>query len=276
MPALLPPKLLLFFLVFFLFCPPFSTSAIGGSASYLAGGVGVARINYKEKIPEFELTSSDSDVLNLALYLEARKAMENFFIGAKGWLPLTTGETREYWARSGELQQSNSLTCRRAQADAHAGYFLHRWLNPYIGVHWSYAEQERSRFEDLRIPQIITGNSTEEVNSFAALIGIQGSLPVTGKWSLSYFAEYMLPFYSRVTNSSIPDWEATDINGYSYALAGRLSYAYSENVAAALQITGGRQHWDGSDWIRIDDVRVKWPENDTDYINFIISVYRYF
>jgi hypothetical protein len=86
----------------------------------------------------------------------------------------------------------------------------------------------------------------------------------------------MLPFYSNITNSRLPGWEASNINGYSYALAGRLHYAISETVSATLQATGGRQHWEGSDWVRIGSSNAKWPENDTDFISFSVSILKSF
>ena len=126
------------------------------------------------------------------------------------------------------------------------------------------------------IPGIIDATATEEVYSLSALLGIQGGFPIASGWSLSYSAEYMLPFYSNITNSRLPGWEASNINGYSYALTGRLHYAFSETVSATLQVTGGRQHWEGSDWIRIGNSSAKWPENDTDFISFSFSLLRSF
>lgn len=269
-------KLLLFFFLFLTFCSPLYGSETGGSGSYLAAGIGVEQLTYKEQIPDLGLASSETDLLNWVLYMEAQKAWKNFFIGAKGRIPLSADESREYWSRGGNLEQSNSLTYRWARADAHLGYFLHPLLKPYIGIHWAYYEQERSDFAIVGIPGIIAETATEEVYALSSLLGIQGGLPFAAGWSLSYSAEYMLPFYSNITNSRLPGWEASNINGYSYALAGRLHYAISETVSATLQATGGRQHWEGSDWVRIGSSNAKWPENDTDFISFSVSILKSF
>lgn len=256
-----------------LFCQPLYASEKENAGSYLTGGLGVEQITYKEKVPDLDLASSGTDLLNVVLFGEAQKALDGFFIGAKGWIPLSTGEEREYWTRSNELVQTNSLTYRWARADAHAGYFLHRLLNPYIGVQWAYAAQDRNDFEPPG-----TGGETarEEVHSFSALLGIQGGLPLGAGLSLAYYAEYMVPFHANVTNSSLPGWEATDTGGYAFAASARLNYAYSKTVAAALQISGGRQHWDGSDWIPVNGARARWPANDTDFLGLYINFYRYF
>jgi hypothetical protein len=44
----------------------------------------------------------------------------------------------------------------------------------------------------------------------------------------------------------------------------------------ALQVTGGRLHWDGSKWIPVNDTRAKWPENDTDFISGFITIKKSF
>ena len=233
-------------------------------------------MGYKEKIPDLELVSSETKLVNLVLHGEAQKAIKNFFIRAQVDIPLSSDEARENWTRHGEFEQTNSLTYRWTRADAHVGYFFKRLLNPYIGMHWSYAAQERSNFENVSTPGIFAETAKEEVYSFAALLGIQGVLPLAPRWSLTYRAEYMLPFYTNVTNSNLPGWEASNVNGYSFAAAGGLNYAFSASVSTTLEISGGRQHWEGSDWIQVGDFRAKWPENDTDFISCTASILMYF
>ena len=267
---------MLFLFPLLTFCSSVYGSETGRSGSYMAAGAGIEQITYKEQIPDMELASSDTDLLNWVLYLEGQKAWKNFFVGAKASIPFSTDEAREYWTRGGKPEQSNSLTYRWARAGAHIGYFLHPLLNPYTGIHLAYSEQERSSFEIVGLPGIIAETATEEVYSFSALLGLQGGYPIAAGWSLSYSAEYMLPFYSNITNSRLPGWEASGINGYTFSVAGRLHYFISETVAATLQAAGGRQHWDGSAWIRTGSTSAKWPENDTDLISFSVSISKSF
>ena len=275
MRVLCTAKLLIVFLIFFVFCSPLHGSETVGANSYLTGGIGVEQLTYHEQIPGIELTSSDTRLTNWVLYVEAQKAVKDFFLGAKGFMPFAADGAQEYWTRGGEFAQTNSLIYRWVRADTHVGYFLHPLLNPYLGIHWAYAEQERSKFDNGG-PGIIDATATEEVYSFSALFGMQGRFSIATRWSLSYCAEYRLPFYANVTNSSLPGWEASNTKGYSYALTGRLHYAFSPAVSASLQVTGGRQHWEGSDWIQAGASRAMWPENDTDHISCFVSVAKYF
>lgn len=276
MRALLSASLLLLFLGLSQFSPQLHGAEPVRPKSYIAGGIGLEQLTYKEQIPEIALSSSDTDLTNWVLFLEARKALAHFFIGARVHIPLSTDDALEYWTRGGEFEQTNSLAYQWTRADTHAGYFLHPLLNPYVGIRWSYAEQKRSHFENIDITGIYDETATEEVYSVAALLGIQGEIPFSARWFFSYFAEYQLPFYSNITNDGLPGWEATDINGYAYALTGRLNYAYTETLSAALQVAGGKQHWQGSDWIPIADTRAKWPENNTVFISAFITICKYF
>ena len=275
MKVLLKIKLFLFFCIF-IFCPFLSAAEEESAMSYLAAGIGMEQLTYREQVPDLDLTSSDTDLTNWTLYLEGQKGWQSFFVGAKGYIPISTDEAREYWTREGSFEQTNSLTYRWTRIDIHGGYFLHKLLNPYVGISWGHSEQERSDFDNVNNPGIISETATEEVSSFSAIFGIQGSILFTAAWSFSYFAEYLLPFYSNTTNTGLPGWEASDIDGYSYAVTGRLGYDFTETVSLALQITGGRQHWEGSDWIPVGDSRAKWPENDTDFIGGFINIYKQF
>jgi hypothetical protein len=270
------PKLLLVSFWLLLLCSPLYASEAAETRSYLSAGIGIEQLTYRELIPDLELISSDTELANWVLHVEARKALEKIFVGARGYIPLSSDEAREYWTRAGEFEQTNTLTYRWARADVQMGYFLHRLLNPYIGIQWAYSEQERGDFENVSTPGIIGETATEEVYSFAALIGIQGEVPFAAGWSLSYFAEYMLPFYSNTKNDGLPGWEASNIDGFSYALTAQLKYAFTDTVSVALQGSFGKQHWEGSDWIPYGASRIKWPENDTDFVSGFVSILKYF
>jgi len=260
----------------FIFSPPIHASEAEGSNSYISAGIGIEQLSYRERLPEIALTSSDTDLTNWTLFIEGQKGWQNFFIGARGFIPLSTDQAQESWTRAGAFEQTNSLSYQWFRINAHLGYFLHQLLNPYVGIAWGYAEQKRNSFDNVNIPGIINETAREEVSSFSALFGFQGSIPFGAAWSFSYFAEYGLPFYSNITNTGLPGWEASDIDGYSYALTGRLQYDLTDRTSVALQVTGGKQHWDGSDWLTHGDTRAKWPENDTDFISAFFSIQRYF
>ena len=268
--------LLLSFFIFYVFLHTPYCAGAEEPNSFLTGGTGFEQLTYKEQLPEIELNSSDTHLTNWILFVEIQKSLDDFFWGAKGYFPLSTASSQEYWTREGAIEQTNDLTYRWTRAAAHVGYFLHPLLHPYLGIHWAYSEQERSSFEIGSMPGVIHATATEDVYSFSALFGMKGGFSIASRWSLSYFAEYMLPFYSSITNSLLPGWEASRINGYAYAITGRLLYALNETVSAALQVTGGKQHWEGSGWIQTGTSSAKWPENDTDFRSLSLCLFRYF
>jgi len=238
--------------------------------SFIAAGFGIEQLTYREKIPDINLASSDTGMTNLVLYLEGRKVLHHFFFGAKGYIPLTTEESLESWNREGQFAQSNSLSYGWTRIDGHAGFLLHPLLRPYVGIGWGYEKQKRGSFVTTDPTEIIDQTSTEEVHFLGALLGLEGGIPLATHWSFSYLAEYLLPFYSETTNDNLPGWKFTDVNGYSYSFTGRLHYACSAAVMTTLQVSGGRLHWDGSDWMTIDNGRIKWPENDTDFVSGLL------
>lgn len=75
-------------------------------------GIGIEQLTYKEQLSEFAVTSSGKDMRNLVLYLEAHKRLQNLFIGARGLIPLASGEIREHWSQNSELARDNSLSYR--------------------------------------------------------------------------------------------------------------------------------------------------------------------
>lgn len=273
------PKLLLLFTGLFLFHHPTPASAFDveeSAGNYLTLGIGLEQLTYREQIPDIELFSSKTDLTNWVLLLEGRKAVKDFFIGAKGYIPVSTDAAQEQWTREGELEQTNSLEYSWTRINVHWGYFLHRLLNPYVGVGWAYTSQRRSNFENVNNPGIFGETVTEKVNSFSALLGLQGNIVTTSRLSFTYRVEYLLPFYSNVTNNNFPGWEASDVGGYAYSLGGYLDFLITETLAATLQVSGGKQHWAGSDWLEVAEGRVKWPENDTEFINVSLCFNKYY
>lgn len=248
----------------------------GKTKNFIEAGIGLEQLNYSEQIPDIELYSSDTELTNWILYLEAQKGWQNLFIGARAYIPVSTDESLESWAREGVFEQTNSLTYSWSRAEILVGYFLHNLLNPYVGISWAYSKQERSNFNNIDVPEIILETYTEEVDAFSALFGIKGNIPSAPAWAFSYYAQFQLPFYSRTTNTGLPGWEASDIGGYGYTLAARLAYSISETATAALQVSGGRLHWEGSDWLPAGNSSAKWPENDTDFLNCLLIISRHF
>jgi hypothetical protein len=257
-------------------CSPRATFAAAEQKSYLTAGIGLERLSYKEKIPNIDLSSSDSTVTNWVALLEGQKSIKNFFIGGRAYIPVSDDDTKEHWTRAGQHEQTNTLSYQWSRVSAYLGYYFHRLLNPYVGINYGYSEQDRSNFDNVDNPEVINKTSTEKVDSWSALFGMRGKITMTPKWSFDYLAEYSLAFDSETTNSELPGWKATDVDGYSYSITGRLNYSLAETVSMALQVTGGMQHWDGSGWEPAGDTRAKWPENDTDFISAFININKSF
>jgi len=255
---------------------PRTAFAAAEQESYLTAGIGIEQLSYKEKVPDINLSSSDSTVTNWVVLLEGQKSIKNFFIGGRAYIPVSDDDTKEHWTRDGQFEQTNTLAYQWYRVNAHLGYFLHHLLNPYVGINYGYSEQDRSNFDNVNNPEIIYKTATEEVDSWSVLFGMRGKFIMAPKWSFDYLVEYLLAFDSETTNSELPGWKATDVDGYSYSITGRLNYALAETVSMALQVTGGSQHWDGSKWIPVNDTRAKWPENDTDFISAFINIKKSF
>jgi hypothetical protein len=269
--------LLLVFFFLLLFRPPlYAAASTTSPKNFITAGIGIEELTYREQVPEVGPTSSDSDPYNLVLLLEGRMAGDHLFGGISANLPLAVNEAREYWTRAGELEQTNDLAYSLTRVNIHAGLFLHPLFNPYGGIAWNYAKQERSNLDHISEPAVITATFTEKTSSYSALVGIMGTVPLGTRWSFSYRAEYQLPFSSETTNNALPGWKPTDIGGYGYTFTGRLQYMFSPLFSGGLQVVAGRQHWDGSDWIAVGDSRAKWPENDTDFLSGFLLVTRSF
>lgn len=247
-----------------------------GIQSYVSVGVGWEQLSYTEKVPELSLIASDTKVNNLVLNFDGTQKFNDFFVGLKGIIPVTYDDTQEYWKIANQYEQSNSLTYRRTKVDALIGYVLNHFLNPYIGTSWSYSHQERNNFQTVNSQGVTNTSVTEKANSLSLIVGIRGLIPINTKWSLAYFLEYLLPYYSKVENSSLPGWELSNIDGYSYSLAGKLEYLFTKKTALVVQVVGGKQYWEGSDWERVDNSQVKWPENETVFWGSFASFKRCF
>lgn len=233
--------------------------------------LGWEQMVYKEEVPEISLKSK-ATISNLVFDFEGLKSWRNIFVGIKGVLPLAKNDDREEWSLSGILDQINSLEYGWTRIDGFLGYPLSSFLNPYIGLRWSEARQERSDFVDPAGPPIPPLRVTETISSYHFLLGVRGNILTKTDWTLSYGAEYLRPFSSEVENSALPGWQVSDADGYTLALHGQLEYLLSKKISLAVQLNGGRLHWDGSNWQPYGGGLVKWPENDTDFWGGMIVI----
>jgi hypothetical protein len=174
-------NLFLFSLLVFIFCiapcNPLYADESKGIQSNLSVGAGWEQLTYKEKVQELSLVSSNTEVTNLILYLDGIKVLNNYFLGFSGIVPISYGDSQEDWERSGQFEQSNSLSYRQTRINVFGGYVLHHLFNPYIGTNWSYSRQKRSDFQ-LANTQSIDITVKEEVTSLSLLVGIRGKFPI--------------------------------------------------------------------------------------------------
>ena len=154
--------------------------------------------------------------------------------------------------------------------DAFLGYKLRPFFNPYIGLRWSDAEQERTRFVVLGTP--VEGSATEEVTAWFINLGIRGDILLNSKWRLYYSGSYFEPISSEVDNNNLPGWEVNNTEGYAFEFEGQAEYLCTENIAFVFTLYVGKMHWDGSDWASYGNRSIKWPENDTRYFGSMLNV----
>jgi hypothetical protein len=263
-------------IVFVTPCNPAYAEEYQGIQSYLSVGVGWEQLSYTEKVPELSVDTSDTEINNTVLYFDGAKRLHHYFAGIKGILPIIYDDTQEYWRRAGQYEQSNTLSYRRTKVDVYFGYMLNQLVNPYIGTSWSYSSQERYNFQNADTPGVVKNSTTEELNALFLLLGVRGRMPMSLTWSFEYFIEYLRPYYSKVENSLLDEWHASDIDGYAFSLTGQLQYLITDKTALIVQAIGGKQYWDGSDWERVDDSQVKWPENKTVFIGCSVIFKKYF
>ena len=84
--------------------------------------------------------------------------------------------------------------------------------------------------------------------------------------------EYFFPIFISVTNSALPEWEATDNDGYALGLKGDFKYFYTSSLSLCVEFMGGKIHWEGSGWKPYPGGSAKWPENNTLYVGSILKI----
>lgn len=228
--------------------------------------VGWEHLEYKEYEPDTGLYSN-AEVKNCVVGIEGLKQWESSFIGINAVIPILKVADKEKWFFLGSSYQINTLRYRWTRINGYIGYPLDYRLNPYVGLHWSESKQERLDFLGSGAP--FEGNAIEVVNSYSLLFGIRADGYCTSRWEWNYRLEYFIPIDVEVTNSNLPDFEASEKDGYTIELKGGLKYSYTETLSFGFLIYGGRMHWEGSNW-KLGGL-AKWPENDTDYLGGAIN-----
>lgn len=238
-----------------------------GLKSQFSIDIGWEYLEYKEYEPDTGLYSN-AEVRNWIAGIEGLKQWESLFIGINAITPVLKVADKEKWFFLGSEYQINTLKYRWVRIDGYIGHPLDYGLNPYVGLHWSESKQERRDFLGSDTP----GDSTaiEVVKSYSLLFGIRADIYCTSRWEWNYWIEYFIPIDVKVTNSTLPDFEASEKDGYTIELKGRLEYSYTETLSFGFLIYGGRMHWKGSNW-KLGGL-AKWPENDTDYLGWAINV----
>lgn len=271
-------SLLSFFIyaIFFTICYPVHAGETRKMPSCLTVGIGWEKLIYKEKVPELSILTSDTKVDNLVLYFAGTMTLNRYFVGFKGALPVIYGDTTEYWKESGQNVQANSFTYRRTNVDALFGFSVSQFINPYIGTGWTYSHQKRYDFHTLNTPGAVPTSISETVHSLSLLLGLRGAIPLKEKWLFTYSIEYSLPYYANVENSYFAGWEPTNIDGYSYSVTGQFEYLIAAKTALIVRTVGGKQYWEGSDWEKVNNSRVKWPENETTFLGGFVNFKKHF
>ena len=250
--------------------PSFASEELGkGITSHISIGMGWETLNYREHEPDTNL-DSEADVSNWTFGFNALKRWEHLFCGIKGTIPVYLNDDREDWSLSGVLVQQNSLEYGWSRIDAYLGYPLSPFLNPYIGLRWSEAKQDRTGFIFLGTP--LDGSVTETITAWFFTLGATGNVLLNPQWRLSYSGSYFEPISSDVTNSGLPGWDVSGIDGYTFEFESQIEYIYTSRVSFAFMLYGGKIHWNGSDWIPYASRLVKWPENDTRYLGCMLNM----
>lgn len=243
--------------------------AVQGVQTGLSIELGSESLGYEEDNGDLGI-ESDSTPFNFVLGAEAIKRWDFVFVGLKGRFPLASYDDEEDWTQNGLLIQTDDLEYKWSRADVFVGYPYNIWLNPYGGVRWSEATQERDNFVDFFGP--IPGSVREKIRSWHYLLGIRGQGYMRQRWFLSYNVEYLRPINVRVTNTNSPGLTITDDDGYT--IEGKVLFGtnFSPNLSLGFSVYAGRMHWEGSGWIPFDSVLVKWPENDTDFFGMGVNL----
>jgi hypothetical protein len=264
-----------FFCFFYIACIAVSIHSFASEkpdtskASHFSIGIGWETLNYREHEADTRL-DSEADVSNWTIGLDAFKQWTHVFCGLKGIIPVHRIDDSEEWRVSDILTQQNSLEYGWTRIDAYLGYPLNSFFNPFLGLRWSEANQDRTGFVFLGTP--VEGSATEEVTAWFLIFGIRGDILLIPRLSLSYVGSYFEPISSEVENSNLPGWEVTDTDGYTFEFEGQAEYTYTESISIVFTLYGGKMHWNGSDWTPYASRFIKWPENDTRYLGCMLNV----
>jgi opacity protein-like surface antigen len=264
-----------FFYCFFIFSvatasPSFASEELGkGVTSHISVGMGWETLNYREHEPDTQL-DSEADISNWKVGFDALKRWEYIFCGIKGIIPVYLNDDREDWSISDILVQQNSLEYGWSRIDAFLGYPLNPFFNPYIGIRWSEAKQERTGFVFLGAP--VGGSVTETITAWFFTFGVTGNVLLNPRWRLSYSGSYFEPISSDVTNTGLPGWDVSGTDGYTFDFESQIEYIFTSRVSLVLMLYGGKMHWNGSDWIPYESKFAKWPENDTRYLGCMLNM----
>lgn len=236
---------------------------------HLTLGIGVEQLEYEEHEPETGMNSS-ATLQNFVFFIEAQKTFSSLFVQINSTFPVFLGEDKEHWYESGRLYQTNELEYQWIRADASIGYSLISYFNPFVGLRWSHVTQDRDNF-------VVQGNSknfsaTETVKAWYLTMGAAGYIRFQPKWTFAYELAYCSPIHNTVTNDALAGWKASDANGYTVEIEGRLGYQLKQSLAIELTGYGGRTHWNGSDWQPYMGGIAKWPENDTNYLGLRLQI----
>jgi len=240
-----------------------------GVTSHISIGIGWETLNYREHESDTRF-DSEADVFNWTVGFDALKRWEYIFCGIKGIIPVHLNNDREDWIVSGILTQQNSLEYGWKRIDTYLGYPLNFFFNPFLGLRWSEANQDRTDFVFLGTP--VEGEVTETITSWFFTLGVTGNVLLNPRWRLSYSGSYFEPISSDVTNSGLPGWDVSGTDGYTFEIESQIEYIYTPRVSFAFMLYGGKIHWNGSDWKPYASGVVKWPENDTRYLGCMLNV----
>ena len=241
-----------------------------GIETKITAGLGIEYLEYEEQLSENSL-KSNADVSNIVVRVEGMKRWKNIFFGIDGTVPVINFDSQEEWLVNGTLAQTNSLSYGITQLAIFIGYPVVPLFNPYLGLRSTWSNQKRSYFRESDGTLISFSGITESIKAHYVSLGFRGGLPISKDWGISYGAEYNFPYYSKVTNDGLPGWETTNTNGYSWSAYSKLHYIFREKLSLSLLLSAGQLHWEGSGWQIYNGGQIKWPENDTYFINSFLN-----
>jgi len=249
---------------------PVSALETEGIATQVSAGLGVESLIYEEQLSETFL-QSNADVSNIVFRIEGVKRWENIFVGIDGAVPVVNFDSQEEWLVNGTLTQTDSLSYGITQLAAFTGYPIAPLFNPYLGLRSTWSNQQRSDFKDQAGSALSSSKITETIIAHYISLGVKGKMSISTKWEVACGAEYNFPYYTKVTNDGLPGWETTNLNGHSWIAFGELLYIFREKLSLSLLLSVGRLHWEGSGWQIYNNGQIKWPENDTYFINSFLN-----